>query len=66
MVREAVARLLRQQEAERLGISEVFCWDRPRELVAREDEERIAVVGQTVDVRVLSSLGEVTLDTCRD
>ena len=66
LVREAVARLLREQEAERLGISEVFRWDCPRELVAREDEERVTVVGQTVDVRVLSSLGEVTLDTCRD
>ena len=66
LVREAVARLLRQQEAERLGISEIFRWDCPRELVAREDEERIAVVRQAVDVRVLSGLGEVTLDACRD
>lgn len=45
LVREAVASLLRQEELQRLGISEVFSGDLACELIAREDEHRVAVVG---------------------
>ena len=65
-VREAVARLLRQEELQRLGISEVFSGDLARELIAREDEHRVAVVGQTMQASVLSCIGQIALDACGD